>query len=109
MSINKLIKDSLKVLNIPVSFQSYKGNRETYITFFCYNERGETYAEDEEIQTAIYIQVDVWSKYDYTEIVNQTRIILENNGFRRTTSIDLYESDTGVYHKGMRFIYIKNN
>ena len=107
--MNKLIKDTLSPLMIPVEFQNYDGNEDTYITFFCYNEKGELFADNIEIGTGFYIQVDVWSKGNYTDIVVQTRGLLENVGFRRTSSIDLYEKDTNVYHKGIRFIYVKNN
>ena len=67
--INKLIIDVLKPLNIPVSFQRYTGKADTYITFHEYFTNGEDYEDDEESLTAHYIQVDVWSKKDYTNKV----------------------------------------
>ncbi|SHH05900.1 hypothetical protein [Tepidibacter thalassicus] len=107
--INKLIIDTLQPLGIPVCFQKYNGNEDTYITFFCYNEQGELFADDVEIQTMFYVQIDIWSKGNYNDIAKQTRELLENVGFKRTSSIDLYEKDTGVYHKSMRFFYAQNN
>jgi len=107
--INKLIIDTLQPLGIPVYFQRYDGNEDTYITFFTYNEQGELFADDIEIQTGFNVQIDIWSKGNYMNIADQTRELLENVGFKRTSSIDLYEEDTGLYHKGIRFFYAQNN
>lgn len=107
MNINKLIKDTLNILGVPVSFQTYKGSEKTYITYFCYNEQGEAWAENKEIATGFYIQVDVWSKTDYTELVEMVMTTMLAAGFTRTIAQDLYENDTQIYHKTMRFVYVK--
>jgi hypothetical protein len=91
-----------------IYFQDSPDKKYPYITFFCYSEKGELYADNIEIATSFYIQVDVWSKTDYTEIVGLVNELMKNAGFRRTTAADLYEQDTGVFHKGMRFYYLYN-
>jgi hypothetical protein len=106
MNLNNLIIDTLKPLGVPVAFQTYSGTATTYITFFFYNSKGELFADDEEIETGFYIQVDVWSKGDYTSIVQQVKDLLKEAGFRRTTETDLYEPDTKIYHKVLRFSYV---
>ena len=105
--INKLTIDSLKPLKIPVCFQRYSGKAEAYVTFHEYLETGEEYEDDEETLTAHYVQVDVWSKNDYTEIVKEAKNLLRAAGFKRLSEIDLYEEDTKVYHKGLKFYYIE--
>lgn len=105
--INKFIIDTLKPINIPVSFQKYSGKAKTYITFHEYLETGEEYEDDEEIYTSHYVQVDVWSKEDYTDLVKSIKELLKVKGFKRLDEIDLYEKDTGLYHKGMRFFYLE--
>lgn len=105
--MNKLIIDTLKPLNIPVTFQKYDGKSLTYITFFIYNEQGEIWADDTEILTGYYVQVDVWSKSDYITLVESVISLMQNVGFKRTYAIDLYESDTATYHKTIRFNYMK--
>lgn len=107
MNLNKLIIDTLKPLNIPVSFQIYAGTATTYITFIEYLQQGEFFSEDDEELTGHYVQVDVWSKSDYTSIVKQVKELLENVGFKRTNEVDLYESDTKFFHKGIRFFYLE--
>ncbi len=92
MSINKLIIDALKPLNIPVNFQTYKGKEETYITFFCYNEQGECFADDTEIATGIYMQVDIWSKGNAEQLKIDTAKLLKKVGFIKRPGVpDLYE------------------
>jgi hypothetical protein len=107
MSLNKLIIDTLKPIGVPVAFQTYSGTATTYITFFEYNQFSALNADDEEQQTAHFIQVDVWSKGDYTSIVQQVKDRLKEAGFRRTTETDLYEPETKIYHKVLRFSYVQ--
>ena len=104
--INSLILEALKPLKIPVSFQKYKGKENTYITFFNYLKQGEEYADNEEKATGYYIQVDVWSKNDYTELVEKVKNAMKAAGFRRTSAVDLFEEDTKIYHKVIRFSYL---
>lgn len=105
--MNNLILETLKPLNVPVSFQKYSGKAKEYITFHEYFGTGESYEDDLETLTGHYIQVDVWSKNDYTKLVNDVRQMLILNGFKRLNEIDLYEEDTGIYHKGLKFLYLE--
>lgn len=109
MSINSIIEIALGNIGVPVSFHNYSGDEQTYITYFCYNEQGEEWAENKEIATGFYIQVDIWSKTNYTTLAKNVKKALEDVGLIRTTTQDLYEKDTEIYHKGMRFSYIQNN
>jgi hypothetical protein len=99
--------DTLKPLSIPVVFQKYSGKDESYITFHEYLAMGEEYEEDEESLTGHYLQIDVWSKNDYTSLVSKVRELLLNAGFKRLNEIDLYEEDTRIYHKGMKFYFLE--
>jgi len=105
--ISKILLDALTPLKIPVSFQKYSGKAKTYITFHEYLVSGEEYEDDEESLTAHYIQVDVWSKDDYTAIVKNVKEFLLKVGFKRLSEIDLYEEETKIYHKGLRFYYLE--
>ncbi|MFV9511807.1 tail completion protein gp17 [Tepidibacillus sp. LV47] len=107
MSINQLVISALSSLNIPVSFQTYEGTEQTYITFFCYLETGELYSDDIQQGTAYYVQVDVWSKSNYTSLVEQVKSAMNQAGFSFLSAYDLYENDTKIYHKVLRFYYFK--
>ena len=103
--MNTLIINTLKPIGVPVVFQNYAGKETTYITFFTYLEQGEEFADDEEIVTGHYIQVDVWSKGNYLEVVNEVKERMKQAGFRRRSEYELYEKDTKIFHKVLRFVY----
>lgn len=103
MSINKDVVTALKGIGVPVSFQQYSGDADTYITFFTYLEKPESHADDEEISTGYYVQIDVWSKKDYTDLVKVVHKKMSAAGFMKRDFYDLYEEDLKIYHKAMRF------
>lgn len=107
MSINSKVITALSGLGIPVSFQTYSGTADTYITFFCYLETGELYSDDVQQGTGYYIQVDVWSKGNYSTIVKQVKSAMKQAGFSFLSAYDLYEEDVKVYHKVLRFYYLE--
>lgn len=105
MNINKLIRDTLLPLNVPVMKQVYTGTATTYITFFFYNERGILNADNEEQATRYSIQVDVWGKGDIEDLAKQVKERLEIVGFSRIAFFEDYEKDTKIYHKAYRFYF----
>ena len=103
MSINKEILVALKDIQVPVRFQTYTGNAETYITFFTYLDMPEQHADDLEIATGYYVQIDIWSRSDYTEIAKEVHQSMLTANFTKLNFYDLYEEDLKIYHKVMRF------
>lgn len=103
MSVNSEITSALSSLGVPVRFQTYTGDADTYITFFNYLQQGEQYADDKEIVTGDYIQVDIWDKGDYTQLVKDVNEKMETAGFIKQRFYDLYENDLKIYHKVMRY------
>lgn len=111
MSLNSLIINTLKPLGIPVKFQTLSEKEKlsdpsSYITFFEYNQRSALDSDDEETLTRHFIQVDIWSKVDYTDLVKQVKENLKQVGFSRNFETELYETDTKIFHKVIRFNYI---
>ena len=51
--------------------------------------------------------MDIWSKGDYTQLVSKVKKLLISCGFKRVNEEDLYESDTEIYHKGIRFYFLE--
>ncbi|MSS43164.1 prohead protease [Anaerosalibacter bizertensis] len=74
-----------------------------YVEYQVINEYGVEYEENKEKYTRYIIQIDIFSKKDYTEIENVIKKHMFNAGFERDMAADLYEEKTGLYHKGMRF------
>jgi len=108
MEINKIVLDALAPVGVPVAFQKYSGTENTYITFHEYLQNGEDFSDDQEDQTGHYIQIDIWSKTDYTALVTTVKSLLLATGFHRLNEADFYEPDTGIYHKGLKFFYLES-
>jgi hypothetical protein len=104
MSINQEVMIALKGIGVPVRFQQYTGDADTYITFFIYLDKPEQHADDEEHVTGYYVQIDVWSKEDYTKLAKNVHQRMLAAGFCKQNFYDLYEQDLRIYHKVMRFL-----
>ena len=93
-------------VNIPVKFLDYKGKETTYVTYME-TDINNSYAGDNEILGYIsYYDFDIYSKGNYFNIVRAIKKIMKDNGFiwqPSRTSQDMYEADTGFYHKTLCF------
>lgn len=107
MNLKPFIISILKPLGFPVSGLNYNGSAETYITFFEYNQNGALHADDQELKTSYFFQVDVWSSGDYTELVENVRQAMLNAGFTRTFETEVYENETETFHKVFRFQFVQ--
>lgn len=114
--MNSLIEEifaDFKVDNksIPVSFIEYNGKSNIYITYQNIDTNG-SYSADNEIQGYIdYYDFDIYSKSNYIKIVNKVKEVMKANGFMwqpSMTSQDMYENDTGYYHKTLCFAIERN-
>ncbi len=110
VNIKKLMKDTLSnndLLNLLADKKVYflHANKPTapYLEYEIFDENGEEWAENVEIATNYYVQVDVFSKADYTDLENKIKEKMINAGFNRSMCADLYENDTQLFHKAMRF------
>ena len=86
-------------------YQMVAPNAEEFprITFFELDNLGDLYADDRESSSLIRVQIDVWSKGSTTDIAIEVAKTMQSIGYSRDFSMDLYEQDTAVYHKTMRF------
>lgn len=96
---------------IPVSFLRYTGKSTTYITYQEI-QNDTSFSADNELQAYVtYYDFDIYSKGNYLNIIESVREILKANGWEwqpSMTSQDLYEEDTGYYHKTLCFAKIKD-
>ncbi|WDU84209.1 tail completion protein gp17 [Caloramator sp. Dgby_cultured_2] len=74
------------------------------ITYFEIDNFGSLYADDEEKASEIHVQIDIWHKSNTTAIADEVDKTMKNIGFGRTSAADLYEEDTQVYHKALRYV-----
>jgi hypothetical protein len=106
VSLNSLIIQTLKPTNIPVSFATYNQTADQYIVFVEYNQASWLNADDEEMWTKHFLQVDVFSKYSYTSLVKDVKERMKQAGFGRMYESETYDDEMQRFRKILRFSYI---
>ena len=99
-------------VEIPVSFLFYEGHGESYVTYMQQDADGSISGDDDLIGYVDYYDFDVYSKGNYSNIIESLKSLLKNNGFvwqPSRTSQDFYETDTGYYHKTLNFAIFKED
>ena len=91
---------------IPISFLEYKGDETTYITYQNIDTDNSFSGDDEILGYVDYYDIDIFSDGNYLKIVKEVKKIMKTGGFMwmpSRTSQDMYEEDTGMYHKTLCF------
>ena len=66
-------------------------------------------ADDRQIASTVQIQVSIWTKDGSDpEIASAVDEIMTALGFRYSNGADLYEEDTEVFHKALRYTITKS-
>ena len=116
--MNELIQNIFKDfevdgVSIPVKYLRYEVHNEPYITYMEQDADNSLSGDDDLIGYVSYYDFDVYSKGNYKKIIKRVKELLKNNGFvwqPSRSSADMYEDDTGYYHKTLNFaIYIEED
>lgn len=106
--LNQVLSNN-QILNLTADNEIYFLHADTpttpYVEYEIFDEDGELWEEGKETATNYYVQIDLFSLTDYTELENKIREVMLNASFERSMAADLYEVDTKLYHKAMRFIF----
>lgn len=109
--IQSIFKDfTVDGVEIPVSFMYYEGHGEPYIVYMEQDADSSYSGDDELLGYVTYYDFDVYSQGNYLKVIESLKDKLKENGFiwqPSRSSIDMYETDTGYYHKTMNFAYMK--
>ena len=94
---------------IPVAYMVYLNKQgEPYVVYFQYD-KDNSYSSDDEISGYVtYYDFDIYSKGNYLPIVEAIKEKLKLAGWTwqpRRDSPDMYEADTGYFHKTICFAY----
>lgn len=94
--------------SIPFAFLYYDGHGETYFTYQEYDKEN-SYSSDDNISGYVVIyDFDIYSKGNYNEVVQAIKDKLTIAGWTwqpLRDSADMFETDTGYYHKTISFAY----
>lgn len=105
MNLNRLIRDTLTPLGVPVAQANYNQTADTYIVFLEYNQASRMNADDEELISKHFYQVDIFSKGNYLQLVKDVKDRMKKAGFGRMFESETYDEDMRMYRKILRFNY----
>ena len=93
-------------VSVPVSFLKYDGKFTTYVTYQQTYIDNSFSGDDELLGYVDYYDFDIYSKKNYMNVIESIKEKLKENGFTWQPSLssgDLYEDDTGYFHKTLCF------
>ena len=92
--------------SIDLAYLFYAGHADKYIVYSQVDSRN-SYSADADIQGVVAVyDFDIYSKGNYYNIIEAVRQLLTSNGWTwqaNRDSPDLYDVDTGYYHKTVCF------
>jgi len=97
-------------VEIPVSFMFYEGHGEPYVVYMQQDADASFSGDDDLLGYVDYYDFDVYAKGNYLNIIESLKAILKANNFvwqPSRTSMDMFETDTGYYHKTLNFAIFK--
>ena len=103
--IHNEIKQALETLGVPVEFHTYSGDETTYITYFQFDEEASFNANDQEIATNLYYQINVISKDNYRQLVKDTKQKMSEMGGIRLNEQELFLKE--YYQRSIRFKFTR--
>lgn len=104
--MKEIINEALKELNIsakklvrPKDFPS--------VTWSSVIEKNKDYVEGNPLHRGYKIQFDVWDRKDCAELSDRVEKALSKAGFRLYHATDDFEERANIYHRILRFNYVK--
>ena len=92
-------------VNIPIAFIKYFGKAETYLTYQSIGNNPATSCDDKTTHSKDTIDIDIYTKGNYLKIMEEIKkLMLINDFVWDGDSPDMYEQDTGYYHKTILFV-----
>lgn len=101
---------------VPVAYLVYDGTATTYIVYQAMDADGEYHGDDTLLGYAEYYDIDIYAHKNgsfggnYYSIANAVKTLMQENGFMfepERTSADMFEPDTGYYHKTLNFSILR--
>lgn len=100
--IANLCKD-IHLLNASTLSEDYVN----YIIYSIYDTRDKNFGSNKAINRKFSIQVDVFSKEDFIALSNIIEEVLTEKGYTFKNCFDMFEKDTKLFHRAMRFTYLE--
>lgn len=108
-----VVYNILKQLNLPIKWQLRPpfDKSQTVISYHFFNEGDLLHGDGDASEEGGTLQVDIFSKTDYTGAVKEVKKLLKGAGFLFADSNDDMEeldNNTMIYHKVLIFNYVES-
>ncbi len=109
MNINPKLEEVFKDfivdnVEIPISFMRYGGDKTAYLTYYTWLESPELFFDDDYHTEIIYGTIDIFSKGNFKNILEEVKKKLKENGLTWTDNgPETFEEDTGFFHVPVNF------
>ena len=104
--LKSILGDAVTVgeVSVPAAHLRYKGKETTFVTWTITGEKPALSADDSPLCSVVAVDVDVFSKGNYLALAAEIkRLMLEHDWVWVGDSPEMYEEDTGLYHKTISF------
>ena len=104
--IKSILGENISIGNasVPVDHLRYKGTSKTFVTWSILGERPSLCADDEQIFSVVSVDIDVFSNGNYSKLITEIKRRMKENGWLwLEDSPEMYEDDTGLYHRTITF------
>ncbi len=104
--LKQIFGDAIEVkgASVPCAHLRYNGKARTYVVWTIIGNSGEIYADDELLYSAVTVDVDVFSEGNYVDVITEIKKIMKDNEWIWVEdSAEMFEEDTGLYHKTITF------
>lgn len=89
---------------IPIAEIKYTGTENTYIVWTIIQENPELVANDEDLESVVSIDIDIFSDKNFLKIVKEIKKIMKANDWVWIgDSQDMFDENTGLYQKTCSF------
>lgn len=106
--VDTLLNTTLKGLGHPVARLFYGGEADTYITFQIVSCKGVDATDDANTREETIYRVNIYSKVDYTNLLESAISAFKAAGFRGiTVEPETYEKDTEFYQVPIQIKYYR--
>ena len=90
--------------DVPVAHFKYEGKSKRFITWTLLGETPVFSANDEQMFSVCTLDIDIFSESNYLDMIKEIKKIMKNNEWVWVEdSPEMYEDDTGLYHRTCTF------
>lgn len=110
MNINPKIEEIFKDFivdgkQIPISYMRYGGDKSAYLTYYTWLEQPDLFADDEYHAEIVHGTIDIFSKDNFKNILEEVKKKLKENGLTWTDNgAETFEENAGFFHVPINFI-----